>query len=154
MKKVKTIVIILLSVIVLSAAYTFAYSLYGGEVSLNSAESLKFSLENNVTNIQCVNYSHLDDKYKSIITEDDFYREKTIDEYLVLFNKVNSVESSVNFYQSLSAASTDNGKHYPCEVITDGSGNEYLVYHHIYVASSLFFEPVIVQWTVDITENK
>lgn len=38
------------------------------------------------------------------------------------------------------------------QIITDSKGKSYLVYHHIDVASTLFFEPVIVKWTVEIRE--
>lgn len=71
-----------------------------------------------------------------------------------LFAKVNAVDCGADFFQKLSVNSTDDIKQdFPPEV-ADGSGKKYFLYHHVDVAATLFFEPVIVGWTVNIVEIK
>ena len=150
-RKIKlAIAIILLIIITITAsAYIFAYSLYGYTIAEDYTCSVVYSFGR--TGINLPPYHRLVGRFQSEVPE-ELYTAETVDEYLSLFEKLNSVDCSVNFFQKLSVNSTDKlKKDLPLEV-EDSSGRKYFIYHHVDVASTLFFEPVIVGWTIDIIE--
>lgn len=150
MKKIKIAIILLIVITIAASAYIFAYSIYGYTIAEDYAYAVKDSLVENVTNLPP--YYRLDNRFQNEISEEVFHNTKTIEEYLSLFEKINSIDCGSNFFQKLSVNSTDKGKKEACEKIKDSNGRKYFVYHHIDVASTLFFEPVIVGWTIDIIE--
>lgn len=149
-KMVRLAVILPIVVIVIvAAAYIFAYSIYGYTIAEDYTAALVYSFGRTGTNLPP--YQRLDGKFRNAIPE-ELYKAETVDEYLSLFAKVNAVDCGSNFFQNLSVNSTDDIKQdFPLEV-ADGSGKKYFLYHHVDVASTLFFEPVIVGWTVNIVE--
>ena len=150
MKKVKLAVILpTVIIIIAAAAYIFAYSLYGDMIAKDYAAALVYSFGRTGTHLPP--YQRLDGRFRNEIPE-ELYKAETVDEYLLLFAKVNTVDCGSNFFQNLSVNSTDDiKKDFPLEV-ADGSGKKYFLYHHVDVASTLLFEPVIVGWNVDIVE--
>ena len=146
-RKIKLAIVLLIAITLAAAAYIFAYSLYGYIISEDYTYSLDYSFGR--TGIALPPYHRLDRRFQREIPE-ELYTAETVDEYLALFEKINSVDCGPNFFQELSVNSTDELKRdLPLEV-EDSSGRKYFVYHHVDVASTLFFEPVIVGWTVDI----
>ena len=148
-RKIKIAIILLTVITITASAYIFAYSLYG----YINAEDYTYTLIYNFgrTGTYLPPYCRLDSRLQNEIPE-EFYIAETVDEYLSLFEKINSVDCSANFFQKLSVNSTDEFKQDLPKEIEDSSGRKYFIYHHVDVASTLFFEPVIVGWTVDIIE--
>lgn len=149
MKRIRIAIIFLIIIAIAASAYIFAYSIFGYTVAEDYAYAVKDSLVNNVTNLPP--YYRLNDRFQNEISE-EFYNAKTIDDFLLLFEKINAVDCEPNFFQKFSVNSTNKGKKEACEKIESGDGTIYFVYHHIDIASTLFFEPVIVGWTIDIIE--
>ena len=148
-KKIKLAIVLLIAITLAAAAYIFAYSLYGYINSEDYTYSLDYFFGR--TGIYLPPYHRLDRRFQREIPE-ELYTAETVDEYISLFEKINSVDCGPNFFQELSVNSTDELKRdLPLE-IEDSSGRKYILYHHVDVASTLFFEPVIVGWTIDITE--
>ena len=154
MKFPKKIKLIWILIIFMTFVYTTIYFLYGSIKSQEIAYDIKDGLIENVKNIQIIEYTWLDEKYKDIISEDEFKNAKTTNDYLSLFQKINSVKCTPNVFQKLSINSTDYGKKEASQIITDNNGTKYFVMHHIDVVSSFSFKPKIVNWTIDITEIK
>ncbi len=139
-----------LLIFLLLIAYALLHYVYGFGINQEICYSIKDGLVENVTNIQIVDYDWLSSSYKKNITKEEFYSPKSIDEYLTLFNKINAVNSKANFFQQFSLASTDYGKKTASQMVVSNSGNEYLVTHHINVASTFLLKPQIVEWIIDI----
>lgn len=51
-------------------------------------------------------YRRLDRRFQNEISE-EFYNAETVDEFLSMFEKINSIDCSPNFFQKLSVKSTD-----------------------------------------------
>lgn len=149
-KKVRLSIIFLIAIAIVVFLYFGAYSIYGYTVAEDYAYAVKDSLVNNVTNLPP--YDRLDVSFQNEISEEEYYNAKTIDEFLLLFKKINATGCNPNSFQKISVNSTDKGKKEACEKIENSDGTIYYVYHHIDVASSLLFEPVIVGWFIEITE--
>ncbi len=147
--KNKRTIIFLILIAIAVLLYLFAYSFYGYSVAEKYAYAVKESLVSDVTNLPP--YYKLNNRFQNEISE-ELYDAKTIDEFLVLFERINAVDCEPNLFQKLSVNSTDKGKKEACEKIESSDGTIYFVYHHIDIASTLFFEPVIVDWTIDIEE--
>lgn len=149
MKKIKIAIILLTVITITASAYIFAYSLYGYTIAEDYTAALIYYFGRTGTYLPP--YSRLDSRLQNEIPE-EFYIAETVDEYLSLFEKINSVDCSVNFFQKLSVNSTDELKRDLPKEVEDSNGRKYFIYHHVDVASTLFFEPVIVEWTIDIVE--
>ena len=149
MKKIKIAIILLTVITITASAYIFAYSIYGYTIAEDYTADLIYSFGRTGTHLPP--YRRLDNRLQNEIPE-EFYNAETVDEYLSLFEKINSVDYSLNFFQKLSVNSTDELKKDFPEEIEDSNGRKYFVYHHVDVASTLFLEPVIVGWTIDIIE--
>ena len=149
MKKTKVAIILLVVITITASAYIFAYSTYGYTIAEGYTADLIYSFGR--TGIHLPPYRRLDNMLQKEISE-EFYNVETIDEYLLLFEKINSVDHNLNFFHKLSVNSTDELKKELPEEIEDSNGRKYFVYNHVDVASTLFFEPVIVGWTIDIIE--
>ena len=146
-RKIKLAIILLIIITITALGYTFAYCVYGYTIAEHYTYSLDYSFGR--IGIDLPPYHRLAGRFQSAIPE-ELYTAETVDEYLALFEKINSVDCGPNFFQELSVNSTDELKRdLPLEV-EDSSGRKYFVYHHVDVASTLFFEPVIVGWTIDI----
>lgn len=130
--------------------YALLYYIYGFGINQEICYHIKDGLVENVTNIQIVDYVWLSSSYKKSITKEEFQSPKSIDEYLTLFKKINAVKSEANFFQQFSLVSTDYGKKTASQVVVSNDGNEYLVTHHINVASTFLLKPQIVEWIIDI----
>lgn len=149
-RKIKLAIILLTVITITASAYIFAYSTYGYTIAEDYTAALIYSFGRTGTNLPP--YSRLDSRLQNEIPE-EFYNAETVDEYLSLFEKINSVDCSVNFFQKLSVNSTDELKKDLPKEAEDGSERKYFICHHVDVASTLFFEPVIVGWTIDIIET-
>ena len=147
--KNRRVIIFLILIAIAVLLYLFAYSIYGYTAAEVYAYAVKDSLVNDVTNLPP--YYKLNNRFQNEISE-ELYDAKTIDEFLVLFERINAVDCEPNLFQKLSVNSTDKGKKEACEKIESSDGTIYFVYHHIDIASTLFFEPIIVGWTIDIEE--
>ena len=146
-RKIKLAIILLTVITITASAYIFAYSTYGYTIAEDYTYSVIYSFGR--TGINLPPYHRLAGRFQSEIPE-ELYTAETVDEYLALFEKINSVDCSANLFQKLSVYSTDGlKKDLPLEV-EDSSGRKYFVYHHVDIASTLFFEPVIVGWSIDI----
>lgn len=155
MKKIRKNIIIAVSAVLLIIIFFvlyFLYGLYGGVVSEEAVGRIQLDLFNNALNVGAINYDMLDDRFKAEISEGELQNCKTAEDFSLLFDKINSVDCKPNFFQKISVYSTDFGKWSACEIIADSNGMKYRIHHHIEVASTLSFEPVIVGWTVEITE--
>ncbi len=130
--------------------YALLYYIYGFGINQDICYNIKDGLVENVTNIQIVDYDWLSSSYKKSITKEEFQSPKSTDEYLTLFNKINAVNSKANFFQQFSLVSTDYGKKTASQMVVSNDGNEYLVTHHINVASTFLLKPQIVEWNIDI----
>ncbi len=147
MIKKKPAIVILAAMVIIVILYFFAYSIYG----YTYAYAVKDALVYDVTDLPP--YYRLNSRFQSEIPE-DFYNVYTIDEFLLLFQKINAIDSKENLLQRISVNSTDKGKKEPCGNIESSDGTIYFIYHHIDIASTLFFEPEIVGWTIDIDIEK
>jgi len=151
MIKKKPAIVILAAMVIIVILYFFAYSIYGYTVAEDYAYAVKDALVYDVTDLPP--YYRLNSRFQSEIPE-DFYNVYTIDEFLLLFKKINAIDSKENLFQRISVNSTDKGKKEPCGNIESSDGTIYFIYHHIDIASTLFFEPEIVGWTIDIDIEK
>lgn len=149
MKKIKIAIILLIVITLAASAYIFAYSIYGYTIAEDYAAAVIYSFGR--TGTYLLSYQRLDRRFQNEISE-EFYNAETVDEFLSMFEKINSIDCGPNFFQKLSVKSTDELKQDFPKEIEDSSGRKFFVYHHVDVASTLFFEPVIVGWTVDIIE--
>ncbi len=149
MKKIKIAIILLIVITITASAYIFAYCTYGYTVAEDYAAAVNYSFGRTGTYLPP--YRRLDSRFQNKISEES-YNAETVDEFLSLFEKINSIDCGSNFFQKLSVNSTDELKQDFPKEIEDSSGRKYFVYHHVDVASTLFFEPVIVDWTVNIIE--
>lgn len=153
MKKFKIAIILLIVITIAASAYIFAYSVYGYTIAEDYTAVIIYSFGRTGTELPL--YRKLDSKFQNEISE-EYYNAvdncETIDKYLSLFEKINSIDCGPNFFQKLSVKSTDELKQDFPKEIEDSSGRKFFVYHHVDVASTLFFEPIIVGWTVDIIE--
>lgn len=149
MKKFKIAIILLMVITLAASAYIFVYSIYGYTIAEDYAVSVIYSFGRTGTHL--LPYRRLDRRFQNEISE-EFYNAETVDEFLSMFEKINSIDCSPNFFQKLSVKSTDELKQDFPKEIEDSSGRKFFVYHHVDVASTLFFEPIIVGWTVDIIE--
>lgn len=149
MKKIKIAIILLIVITLAASAYIFAYSIYGYTIAEDYAAAVIYSFGRTGTDL--IPYRRLDRRFQNEISE-EFYNAETVDEFLSMFEKINSIDCGPNFFQKLSVKSTDELKQDFPKEIEDSSGRKFFVYHHVDVASTLSFEPVIVGWTVDIIE--
>ena len=137
-------------IVALLLAYVFIYLTYGFSQNEKIARNVKESLINNVTNIQVVKYEWLDSKYKSIISQDEYENILKNNDYLILFEKLNSVKSKPNKFQNLSLYSTDFNKKEIIGTIVLTDGTTYSITHHIDFVSTLLFKPKVIRWVIDI----
>ncbi|MCM1334756.1 MAG: hypothetical protein NC084_08385 [Bacteroides sp.] len=150
-KKILLAVSALVLIAVVGSACFFAYYVYGYTVAEDYTYVVKDALGESVADLPP--YDRLASGLKAEISREAYDAPKTADELLLLFEKINAVGLEANFFQKLSVNSTDQGKtktdHH---VVEADNGKKYRVRHHIDVASTLFFEPVIVGWRIDIEE--
>ena len=132
MKKFKIAIILLIVITIAASAYIFAYSVYGYTIAEDYTAVIIYSFGSKFQN-------EISEEYYNAVDNCE-----TIDKYLSLFEKINSIDCGPNFFQKLSVKSTDELKQDFPKEIEDSSGRKFFVYHHVDVASTLFFEPIIV----------
>ena len=136
MKKIK-IASILLIVITLSAlAYIFAYSIYGYTIAEDYAAAVIYSFGRTGTHL--LPYQRLDKRFQNEISE-EFYNAETVDEFLSMFEKINSIDCGPNFFQKLSVKSTDEFKQDFPKEIEDSSGRIFLFIIMLMLLRHCFF---------------
>ncbi len=148
MKKKVRKVIFSVGLIVLLCIIWLCTSLYVGFKLEDFRTHVLFHLSENVTDIQCIPYEYLDEKYKHMVSKDQYTEATSLNEIveiLKLFNKVPYV------IEPTTQITTDGFKTYPMGIV-EIDGQKFELEHHIDF-SIKDFKPCIVKWYVDIKKR-
>lgn len=141
-------VIFSVGLIVLLSIIWLCTSLYFGFKVEDFRTQVLYHLSENVTDIQCIPYEYLDEKYKHMVSKEQYTEATSLNEIVAILQLFNGVPHVV---EATTQITTDGFKTYPIGIV-EIDGQKFEIEHHIDF-SIKNFKPCVVKWYVDINRK-